>query len=114
MAAWAKWRGRALKKNYNVQMMLTRFPRVAEVRVTGGEPDAPLRWGADVRPGDAIAVRYGDVGRKFHHVGVLYEDANQNGLLDGADLALHAGPDPLHFTRMKHGAFDGHVIILRP
>jgi hypothetical protein len=114
MSAWAKWRNRSLKKNYNVQMMLSRFPRVAEVHVESGAPDTPLRWGDDVRPGDAIAVRYGDAGRKFHHVGALYEDANANGVLDGEDLALHAGPDPLHFTRMKHGAFDGHVIILRP
>ena len=52
--------------------------------------------------------------KKYHHVGALWEDANGNGTLDGDDIVIHAGPDPLHLSYLKYGAFDGRVVILKP
>ncbi|HEX5751320.1 MAG TPA: hypothetical protein VFZ09_34165 [Archangium sp.] len=51
--------------------------------------------------------------RQFQHVGAFYSDGNANGLLDADDLALHAGPEALHLSRLGEGAFDGEVAILR-
>ena len=114
MTAWSRWKKQKLTKNHNVQMMVTRFKKRAEFEMTGGSPQTPLVWGKDFEEGDFMAVRYGEGGKKYHHVGALWEDANGNGTLDGEDLLIHAGPDPLHLSRLKYGAFDGHVVILRP
>jgi hypothetical protein len=114
ITAWSKWKRRAPKKNYNVQMLVNKFERRAGFQMVQGMPDSPVTWTEDVRAGDFIAVSYGEGSRRFHHIGALYEDANANGSLDADDLVLHAGPDPLHLTRLKHGAFDGRVVILRP
>jgi hypothetical protein len=114
MAAWSRWKRRALDRNHNVQMMVGRFPKRAEFEMSGGTPERPLAWGVDVFQGDFIAVRYGTEGRKYHHVGALWEDADGDGALGPADLVIHAGPDPLHLSRLEAGAFDGRVIVLKP
>ena len=51
---------------------------------------------------------------RYVHVGALYKDKNGNGILDGADIVLQAGPDPLHASRLKGSCFRGAAIILRP
>jgi hypothetical protein len=57
-------------------------------------------------------VRY--VGaRQFQHVGVLFQDANKNGVLDSQDLLLHAGPRPLAPSLFSDGYFDGEAVIMR-
>ena len=114
MSAWSKWRHRRLDKNYNVQMLLTKFRQVKAFRIDRGKPDVELKWNSVVKAGDMIAVRYGDYGKKFHHIGALYQDKNGNGILDSADLVLHAGPEPLHLSPLAEGGFDGHIIVLRP
>ena len=114
MTAWAKWKHKNLSKNYNVQMLLSKFPAQVETVIAGGTPDTTIKWHTQVSPGDLIAVRYGDTGKKFHHVGALVDDTNGNGLLDAEDQIIHAGPYPLHLTTLAEGAFDGHVVILRP
>jgi hypothetical protein len=113
MTAWHQWRRRPIKKNYNVQMVVHRFAHLAKTRIDGGTPDQEIRWGETVNPGDFIAVSYGENQKKFHHIGALNEDANQNGILDPADTVLHAGPDPLHLSALGEGAFDGRVVILK-
>lgn len=113
MAALAAWKKKPMQKNYNVAMLVTGLTRVAEFDLSYGNTAKKLRWGSDVRPGDFIAVRYPS-GKQYAHIGVLYSDANKNGLLDAADIIIHAGPAPLHLSRLKEGNFDGHVVILRP
>jgi hypothetical protein len=113
MSARSKWRGAPLRKNYNVTMLVDKFPTLAAVEMSHGVPSVEVRWEKTIRPGDFIAVRYGDTGKKYHHIGALYRDANENGILDGADLVLHAGPDPLHLSPLDDGMFDGHVALLR-
>lgn len=112
MAAYSKWRDVPMTEDLNVAAMVARFPRIDAFDMEKGRPGKAVRWGAPVRPGDIIAVRY--AGRKqYQHVGALARDANRNGLLDGDDVVLHAGPDPLHESFLKEGFFDGHVVILR-
>jgi len=102
-----------IEKNYNVAMLVSQFPKVVEFDLLEGRPNKKLRWGKDVRPGDFVAVRYS--GRKqYQHIGALFSDANGNSILDGGDLVIHAGPQPLHYSYLKDGNFDGHVAILRP
>lgn len=113
VAAWAKWKNRPLKKNYNVAMVVSEWPRVKEFDLREGATDEQISWGADVRPGDFIAVRYPG-GRQYQHIGALYSDANANGILDGGDLVIHAGPDPLHYSYLGSGNFDGDIVIIRP
>lgn len=113
MAAYGKWRGKAMEKNYNVAMLVNKWPKVKEFNLSGGRPDRAVRWDSDVYAGDLIAVRYRG-GRQYQHIGALYEDANKNGVLDEEDVVVHAGPGPLHCSRLKEGSFDGHVVILRP
>jgi hypothetical protein len=112
MTARAKWKKTALRKNYNVSMLVEKFRTLREIEINNGATDTPVRWGVTIRPGDFIAVRYGTGCRKYHHIGALYSDANKNGLLDGNDLVLHAGPDPLHLSRLDERIFDGHVVLL--
>lgn len=113
MAAYGRWKGKAMEKNYNVAMLVTEWPHVHTFDLDAGTPAPRTRWGDDVRPGDLVAVRY-DGARQYQHVGALYRDANANAILDGEDLVLHAGPRPLQTSRLKEGSFDGHVVVMRP
>lgn len=113
MAAYGKWRQEPIKKNYNVAMVVGQWPKVEEFDLREGSPNEKLKWGKDIRPGDFIAVRYSGR-RQYQHIGVLFIDANENHILDGGDLVIHAGPQPLHCSYLKDGNFDGHVVILRP
>jgi hypothetical protein len=112
MAADARARGQPVVKDHNVAGLTRALPVVRTVRVTRGAPAARLRWGADVRPGDLLAVKY-EGWSQFGHVGALYADANRNGVVDPEDLVLHAGPAALHFSTLGEGAFDGEVKVLR-
>ena len=60
------------------------------------------------------ALRGYEGAAQYQHIETLYRDRNGNGLLDESDLVLHAGPDPLHFSELRSGKFDGTVVILRP
>jgi len=113
MAAYGKWKQEPITKNYNVAMLVNQCSKVWEFDLLEGSPNKKLKWLKDVRPGDWIAVRYS--GRKqYQHIGALFSDASGNGILDGGDLVIHAGPQPLHYSYLKEGNFDGHVVILRP
>ncbi len=113
VAAWHRWKGQPLAKNYNVAMLVDLWPRVLELEMEGGEPAVPVAWGEQLRPGDIIAVRYAGQ-RQYQHIGALYQDADGDGLLGGEDLVLHAGPWPLQTARLDRGGFDGHVVVMRP
>jgi hypothetical protein len=137
MAAYGKWKQKQIEKNYNVAMLVNQFPKVAEFEFLEGRADKELRWGKElrqgkesrwrkelkrekeirwgrnVRSGDFIAVRYRG-SRQYQHIGALFADANKNGVLDGGDIVIHAGPAPLHFSYLREGNFDGHVVTLRP
>jgi len=113
MAAHAEWRKRPLTANTNVQQLTQKLRKIAALDVADGTPSQALRWGEAIEAGDFIAVKYEGF-KKFVHVGALARDDDGDGLLSASDLVLHAGPDPLHMTRLKQGAFDGRVVILRP
>jgi hypothetical protein len=113
MTARAKWKKLPLRNNFNVSMLVDRFRHLSTVTLKGGMPDKEIKWGTTIRPGDFIAVRYSPSGKKFHHIGALYRDGNGNGVLDGEDIVMHAGPDPLHLSALNEGVFDGHVVLLR-
>jgi hypothetical protein len=113
MAAHAEWRRKPLAANYNVQQLTQKLRKVAKLDVVDGTPSQSLRWGEEIEPGDFIAVKYEGF-KKFVHVGALASDDDGDGVLSAKDLILHAGPDPLHMTRLGDGAFDGQVVILRP
>ena len=113
MAAHARASGRPIVADHNVAGLTRALPAVRSTRIHAGTPTTPLRWGTDVLPGDLIAVKYNGWGQ-FGHIGALYADRNRNGLLDDADLVLHAGPMPLRFSTLGEGAFDGQAKILRP
>ena len=110
MAAKSVLEGNNLK-DYNVAMLVNSLARVASLNIENGNPDQRLKWGKDIQPGDFIAVKYRS-GGQFAHIGALYKDNNQNGILDKADLVLHAGPHALHYSSLEDGGFDGKVIIL--
>lgn len=55
-----------------------------------------------------------EIEKLLANIGALFSDANRNDVLDGDDLVIHAGPQPLHYSHLKEGNFDGHVVILRP
>lgn len=112
MAAYCKSNNLPISKDYNVAMLTSKFKTIVKSRIIDGEPDSDIRWHRDVRAGDFIAVRYYE-GGQYQHVGALYTDHNGNDILDWEDLILHAGPDPLHFSNLKSGVFDGTVVILR-
>jgi hypothetical protein len=113
VAARARWKDRELDRNYNVAMVVTEWPKVTEFDIANGKPARRVGWNTDVRPGDLIAVRY-EGRRQYQHIGALYGDADADGELDEVDLVIHAGPWPLHSSRLSEGNFDGHVVILRP
>ncbi|MEN8128576.1 MAG: hypothetical protein ABFR90_12355 [Planctomycetota bacterium] len=112
MAAYAKWKKLPNEKNYNVAMLVNKFPKASEFNLQNGDPDTAILWGKHVRVGDFIAVRYKGA-RSYQHIGALYSDRNKDGSLDASDLVIHAGPDPLHLSALKSGNFNGHVVILR-
>jgi len=113
MAAYGKWKNETIKKNYNVAMLVGQCSKVKELNLQEGAPDKKLEWGRDIHRGDFIAVRYGGR-RQYQHIGALFSDANENGILDGGDLVIQAGPVPLHLSYLKEGNFDGHIVVLRP
>jgi len=113
VAAYGKWKNRPMKKNYNVAMLVSQWKTVKQFGFSGGRADEDVRWGRDVRAGDFIAVRYGG-SRQYQHVGALYRDGNGNGVFDGEDVVLHAGPEPLRHGYLRDGNFDGRVAIIRP
>jgi hypothetical protein len=98
-------------KDYNVAMLVNKFKTEATVKIINGTPSKKLKWGKDFQRGDFIAVKYSPKGR-FAHIGMLYEDANKNGVLDREDLIINAGPNALHVTPLKKGGFNGLVKIL--
>ncbi len=103
---------RKATKNFNVAMLVQKMPHVAEFELEGGTPSKKISWSL-VQPGDFIAVRY-EGATRYQHIGALYQDHDQDGVLSPADLVLHAGPYPPAESRLEWGAFDGHVVILRP
>ncbi len=113
MAAYAEWKNKPNQKNYNVAMLVGKFPRKAEFKIQNGQPDKTVKWNEHISPGDFIAVRYNGA-RTFQHIGALYSDKNQNGILDASDWVIHAGPAPLHLSALKEGNFNGRVVILKP
>jgi hypothetical protein len=113
MAAYGKWKGEPINKNYNVAMLVNQWPKVKEFDLLEGTANKRLKWGRDIRPGDFIAVRYRG-SRQYQHIGALYSDANKNSVLDGGDVVIHAGPQALHYSHLEEGNFDGHIVVLRP
>jgi hypothetical protein len=113
VAAYGKWKRVRFKKDQCVAGLVTGLPKVVKFKIRDGNPKPRIRWGKRIRPGYLIAVRYPGA-RSYQHIGALAKDANKNGLLDGADLVLHAGPYPLRYSSLKEGKFDGHVVILKP
>ena len=115
VAARRQWINRVDAKDYNVAMLVSAWPRVAKFQLNRGAPSdgKTVTWGKSIKPGDIIAVKYEGRSR-YQHIGALYEDSNENGILDGADTVIHAGPEALHTTRLRRGSFDGEVVILRP
>jgi len=113
VAAYGKWKNKPIEKNYNVAMLVSQWPKVTEFDLLEGTADRQLQWGRDIRAGYFIAVRYRG-SKQYQHIGALFRDANQNGVLDGGDLVIHAGPVPLHCSYLKEGNFDGHIVILQP
>ncbi|MBI4056570.1 MAG: hypothetical protein HY399_03380 [Elusimicrobia bacterium] len=113
MAAYYLWKGEETDRDDNVQSVVARFPTLVRFNINQGVPDRKILWTKTVRPGDFIAVKY--LGsRSYQHIGALYKDENGDGVLDSGDVVLHAGPEPLHFSPLSEGAFDGSVVILRP
>ena len=113
MAAYCHTNNIAVEKDYNVAMLTGKFPKVARTKIEQGDPDKKIEWGKDIKPGDFIAVRHSP-NSQFIHIGALYADGDNDGLLSPGDIVLHAGPDPLHFSSLDSGAFDGIVVVLRP
>jgi len=113
VAAYGKWKNKPIEKNYNVAMLVSQWPKVSEFDLLEGTADRQLQWGVDIRPGFFLAVRYRG-SKQYQHIGALFRDANQNGVLDGGDIVIHAGPVPLHCSYLKEGNFDGHIVILQP
>jgi hypothetical protein len=113
VAAYGKWKNKPIEKNYNVAMLVSQWAKVQEFDLLEGIADKQLKWGRDVRPGHFIAVRYSG-SKQYQHIGALFSDANRNGVLDGGDLVIHAGPVPLHCSYLREGNFDGHIVILQP
>lgn len=113
MAAYSKSKNQPIAKDYNVAMLTRKFKTIAKTQISNGEPLSEIRWQKDIQSGDFIAVRYSG-SKQYQHIGALYQDKNDNGLLDSEDTVIHAGPDPLHFSKIGAGVFDGKVLILRP
>jgi hypothetical protein len=113
VAAYDKWKNKPIEKNCNVAMLVSQWAKVGELDLSEGTADKQLKWGRDIHPGYFIAVRYSG-SKQYQHIGALFSDANQNGILDGGDVIIHAGPVPLHCSYLREGNFDGHIVILQP
>lgn len=112
VAAYSKSKGKRMRKNYNVAMLVNKLKKRTQFELVNGTPNQDIKWGKDVYPGDLIAVKYQGA-RQYQHIGALYDDVNNNGLLDQNDLVIHAGPYPLQYSYLRSGVFDGHVVILK-
>ena len=99
-------------KNYNVVMLVDKFKTKVKTKIVRGNPVKTLRWGKEFKKGDFIAVKYRENGR-YAHIGMLYGDENNNGVLDKEDSIINAGPNALHLTPLSKGAFNGTVVILK-
>jgi hypothetical protein len=113
MAAHSKWKNVEIAQDYNVAMLTKIFPTITKTTITNGNPTDKIFWNRTVKPGDLIAIKYEGMSQ-YQHIGALYSDQNNNGLLDADDLVIHAGPDPLHFSNLGSGDFNGTIVILRP
>ncbi|MBQ4878750.1 hypothetical protein J8M21_16150 [Pseudoalteromonas luteoviolacea] len=105
----------AIKRNgkvydRNVAWLVTNLRHKAKLVEFSGE-STRLRWGKDISPGDFIAVRYRKNGQ-FAHIGALNKDSNRNGILDGEDSVMHAGPNALSYATLQEAGFLGEVVIL--
>jgi hypothetical protein len=100
------------EKNYNVMMLVDTFKTKVKFQIDSGEPNKTLKWGKEFKQGDFIAVKYRPKGR-YAHIGMIYGDENNNGILDKEDTIINAGPNALHLTPLRKGAFDGTVVILK-
>ncbi|CAA6817104.1 MAG: Unknown protein [uncultured Sulfurovum sp.] len=100
------------EKNYNVVMLVDKFKTKVKTQIINGTPSKKLRWGKEFKQGDFIAVKYRPNGR-YAHIGMLYGDENNNGVLDKEDSIINAGPNALHLTPLEKGAFNGTVVILK-
>ena len=112
VTAYGIWKRKTIKKNYNVAMLVNKLTKLSEFELVNGQPNKKVLWGKTIRAGDFIAVKYAGA-RQYQHIGALASDANNNNLLDGNDVVLHAGPLPLHYSKLNEGYFDGYVAILR-
>lgn len=111
MSAYSRWKNIELKKDYNVGKVIGEFKKITELDIKQGIPSKSLVWEKNIFPGNFLAVRYSGA-KQYQHIGVLYQDANNNGILDEEDWVIHAGPLPLHLSTLKEGTFDGHLILL--
>lgn len=111
LAAYGVWSGKRITKDYSVAMLVSQLPKATECDVVGGKPDREIKWGKDIHPGNFIAVKFPGA-KAYQHIGALYSDTDKDGVLSAGDLVLHAGPLPLHHSRLGEGCFDGHVVIL--
>lgn len=100
------------EKNYNVMMLVDKFKTKVKFKIENGSPNKTLKWGEAFKQGDFIAVKYSPRGR-YAHIGMIYGDENKNGILDKEDTIINAGPNALHLTPLRKGAFDGTVVILK-
>jgi hypothetical protein len=99
-------------KNYNVVMLVDKFKTKVKTKIVRGTPIKKLIWGKEFKKGDFIAVKYRENGR-YAHIGMLYTDENNNGILDKEDSIINAGPNALHLVKLSKGAFNGTVVILK-
>ena len=99
-------------KNYNVVMLVDKFKIKKKFKIVNGKPNKKLTWEKEFKKGDFIAVKYRENGR-YAHIGMLYADENNNGVLDEKDSIINAGPNALHLSTLKSGTFNGTVVILR-
>ena len=100
------------EKNYNVMMLVDTLKTKKKFKIVNGNPTTKLKWGKAFKKGDFIAVKYSENGR-YAHIGMLFADENGNGVLDKNDSIINAGPNALHLTTLKSGAFNGTVVILK-
>ena len=99
-------------KNYNVSMLVDKFKTKVKFSIDDGKPSKVLEWGKEFNKGDFIAVNSSPDGR-YYHIGMLYADENNDGILDEKDTIMNAGPDSLHLVNLDQGAFRGSVVILK-
>jgi len=111
IAASKKMNHEKNEKNYNVKMLVAKLKNKVKFTNKKGKLSKRLKWGKDFKRGDFVAVKYTENGR-YAHIGMLYEDTNQNSILDAKDSILNAGPNALHTTTLESGAFSGTVVIL--